>query len=184
MRKSIIAAGFLLGAACAGVVVRATEPAPDDAVERSVGSGVGRAAADPPAPPDSAANQVRRWEAAVLARPLFNPDRRPLGQAPAASGGGDAGLPRLTGIMITPNGRSAIFAPAGGGKPAVVAEGGSLGPYVVQTISLGEVVLTGPDGSHSLNPTLDHMNPAARSAPPVILGQDAANGTPSTETKP
>jgi hypothetical protein len=93
----------------------------------------------------------------------------------------------LTGIMITPDGRRAIFAPAGGGKPAVVAEGGSLGGYVVQTISLGEVVLTGPDGSHSLNPTLDHVNPAARSAPPVVMGQGAANGvptTPSTETKP
>jgi hypothetical protein len=183
MKKGIIAACFLLGAACAGGVVLAARPTPDDAVGPRAGRAARQAAAEPPVPADTAANQAPRWEAAVLARPLFNPDRRPAGPAPVAASQ-DAGLPRLTGIMITPNGRSAIFAPAGGGKPAVVAEGGSLGVYVVQTISLGEVVLTGPDGSHSLNPTLDHMSPAGRSVPPVVMGQGAANGVPSPETKP
>ena len=148
-----------------------------------VASGTGRAAAEPPAQTDTAADQARRSEAAVLARPLFNPDRRPIGQAPAASRE-DAGLPRLSGILITPNGRSAIFAPAGGGKPAVVAEGGSLGGYVVRTISLDEVVLAGPDGSHSLSPTLDHMRPAVVSAPSVVIGQDAANAAIPRETSP
>jgi general secretion pathway protein N len=183
MKKGFIAICFLLGAACAGAVALATQPAPNDTVEPKAGSGAGQPAAAPPAAADSAVDKAGRWESAVLARPLFNPDRRPVGQATAAAGE-DAGLPRLSGIMITPDGKSAIFAPAGGGKPAVVAEGGSLGGYVVRTISLDEVVLAGPDGSHSLTPTLDHVDPAGRSAPPVITGQGPASAAPPKETNP
>jgi hypothetical protein len=182
MKKSIMAACFLLGAAGAGAILLATRPAPDDAVEFRVESSAGRAAAEPPAPADTAVNQAHQWEAAILARPLFNLDRRPFDPAPVAAGE-NAALPRLSGIVITPQGRSAIFTPAGGGKQTVVAEGDSLGSYVVQTISSDEVVLAGPDGSHSLNPTWDPMRPVRGSAPPSVTGQGAVNAVPSTKTK-
>jgi general secretion pathway protein N len=183
MKRVFLAACFLLGAACVGVVVLATQATSDDAVERRAGRDTGRVAAGPAAPVNPAFDQARRWEAALLARPLFNPDRRPIGQAPSAASA-DAGLPRLTGIMITPNSRSAIFAPAGGGRPTVVVEGGNVGDYVVRAISLGQVVLAGPDGSHRLKPTLDHMPTAGGSTPPVINGPDAVRATMPTETNP
>jgi hypothetical protein len=182
MKKGIMAIGFLLGAVGAGAILLATRPAPDDAVELRVQSSAGRVAAEPPAPADTAANQAPRWEAAILARPLFNPDRRPFEQA--APSAGDVALPRLSGIVITPEGRSAIFVPAGGGKLTVVEEGGSIGGYVLQTISFGEVVLTGPDGSHSLGLTWDRTRPVGGSAPPVVMGQGAGNAAPTAKTKP
>jgi hypothetical protein len=113
---------------------------------------------------------------------LFNADRRPFDQA--APSGGDAALPRLSGIVMTPEGRSAIFTPAGGGKLIVVEEGGRIGGYVVQTISFGEVELVGPDGSHSLNLTWDRTRPARGSAPPAVMGQGAGSAAPSPGPKP
>jgi hypothetical protein len=172
--RGIIVAGFVLGAATAGVIALATQP-PDDAPMRPAPrTGVGTPA-DRPAP-NAAADQVRRWAAASLARPLFNPDRRPVAAAGAGSDGA-AALPRLSGIMITSAGRRAIFAATGVGKPQVVLEGGTIGGNLVQSITLGEVVLIGPDGRHSLHPTYDGARPAAAIAPPVFGGQPLAQET-------
>jgi hypothetical protein len=183
MRSSIIVACFLLGAALAGVIALATQPPPDDAPVRAARGAGGGGPADRQAPADAAADQVRRWAAASLARPLFNPDRRPI--APAASGSdAAAGLPRLSGIMITPAGRRAIFAATGGGKPVVVVEGGTVGGNLVQSITIGEVVLIGPDGRHSLHPTFDRALPAAMTAPPIVGAQAPSNETTPKETTP
>jgi hypothetical protein len=91
----------------------------------------------------------------VLGRPLFTVGRRP----PKSSGGGrmavNTGYPRLAGIMITPFGKRAIFAPDGG-KPLVLAEGGALDDATVRSIKRDRVVVTGPKGDQVLWPTYDH----------------------------
>lgn len=122
--------------------------------------------AHPPAmhalPPES----TEAWRRVLLARPLFSPGRRP----PANAGGATlAGLPRLTGVLVAPSGRHAIF--AGG---VVLAEGARIGRYRVRRIEAGQVTLSGPDGPHVVRPQFAALAtsatapaPRAPPAPPV-----------------
>jgi hypothetical protein len=188
MRRAVVGACFLLGAVSASAIVLATRPPADDATGGPVGSGPRGAAIDQSAPTETASDQARRWETAILSRPLFNPDRRPSAQALAGSGEA-SGLPRLSGIMITPAGRHAIFASPSGGKQVVVVEGGSVGGYLVEAISPGEVMLAGSDGKHGVHPTFDNVRPAGRLAPPIadgpiVPGQEVAKGATPRETNP
>ena len=108
------------------------------------------------------ANHTDAWVATVLARPLFSPDRRPAAVAAAVDGSSLPGLPRLTGIMVGPFGRSAIFAESGA-KPIVVQEGGRIASYTVKSIDTMQVRLLGPDGVKVLNPIFDTASaPASR----------------------
>jgi hypothetical protein len=96
------------------------------------------------------------WVATVLGRPLFSRDRRPTPMV--AKAGGEApmsSLPRLTGVMVGPFGRNAIFAGPDGGKPITLAEGATLGVYTVQSIAPGRVTVSGPDGVRELEPSYD-----------------------------
>jgi hypothetical protein len=73
---------------------------------------------------------------AVLARPLFSPDRKPM---PAAHAGAHT-LPRLTGTIRTDSGELAIFQPEHG-KPIVLGRGGAIAEWTISDISDGEVAL-------------------------------------------
>lgn len=105
--------------------------------------------------------EASRRAAVILARPLFNPNRRP--DASVAEAG--PGLARLTGVITTTAGRSAIFAGPSGGKPIVVEEGGRIGPYVVGSIDGGTVTLIGPEGQRVLHPAFD---PSPQAKPPGV----------------
>src|SRR5579871_4009493 len=83
--------------------------------------------------------QLAAWRAAVLARPIFSPSRR----QPALRLIRQAELPRLSGIMIMPAGRIAVFSPAGG-SPIIVAENKRLGAFTVLAIAPNSVTLKGP----------------------------------------
>jgi len=87
----------------------------------------------------------------ILGRPLFSRDRRPEDAAVAVAAAA-AELPRLTGIVIGPDGRHAFFAPVSGGKPTVVAEGGTLGAYKIVSITAGGVRVEGPGAPRVLTP--------------------------------
>lgn len=113
------------------------------------------------APEVVAPDHTNEWLASILARPLFSPDRRPPAGGSVVAGAGLAGLPRLSGVMVGPFGRSAIFAPDGG-KPLIVAEGGRIAAWTVQTIRANTVEVVGPDGRRTLEPTYSNM-PAASS---------------------
>lgn len=95
------------------------------------GSAMPRPAIRPPPKPADTAHAARGpWLAAVLARPLFAPDRRPVAGAVAT----DPGLPRLAGIIATPEGTMAIFQPAGAGKPVLARNGAHVGGWEVAKI--------------------------------------------------
>jgi hypothetical protein len=110
--------------------------------------------AAPAASPSSApvVGREREWVATVLARPLFSPDRRPSSVAAPVAAAGPTGLPRLTGTLIGPSERSAIFA-AAGHNPVVVHEGAEIDGYTVTSIEAGQVRLRGPEGAPVLHPT-------------------------------
>lgn len=147
---------------------------------RGAASDRGRVAALPPPPaaaaspdrPAPAPDRTQAWVATILARPLFSPTRRPPPAAAAAAAPGIAELPRLTAVLVTPSGKSVIFAAANGGKPIVAAEGSRIGPYVVQRIEAGRITMLGPEGSRVLQPTFDKDAPrppvpgSAAGAPP------------------
>ncbi len=100
--------------------------------------------------------------AAILARPLFSPGRRPAA-LPTASAALPAALPRLSGTIVHGADRSVIFVPASGGKPLVAHEGAVVGGYTVQAIQAGRVTLAGPDGVHVLWLAFGPQSPAVRS---------------------
>jgi hypothetical protein len=149
------AVGPLLGlvaAAAAGALYLELRPEPPLAATRPAPQ-VARVAAAPTVA-EAGDDQV----ALILARPLFNPTRRPAGLAAIAEAG--VGLPRLAGIVIDEAGRSAIFAAADSAKPLVLREGGRLGGWSVRTIEAAAVTLDGPDGTRVL-----HLGFAKRAAP-------------------
>ena len=112
------------------------------------------ASAGPPASSEAARMElIAAWTATLLARPPFDPTRRPAtgGDGPVAADSGQAALPRLAGVMVGPSGRTAIFAPLTG-KPVTVSEGGHVGAFVVRRIEVGKVTVAGPDGETVVRP--------------------------------
>jgi general secretion pathway protein N len=112
------------------------------------------------------AAQRQAWVQTALARPLFEPSRRPpvageTAPTPAAV------LPRLSGVLVSAAGRQVIFA-GSDGKPAVLSEGGKLDGFTVQSISIGEVTMLGPDGVHVLRPSFDPNRQPATSPNPQV----------------
>ena len=75
----------------AGVITLEISNAPSGDVER-LQTRATTAAARAPQP---AINRTRDWVTAVLARPLFSPDRRPAANATSVAGSSLPGLPRL-----------------------------------------------------------------------------------------
>jgi len=96
------------------------------------------------------------WVATALARPLFSRDRKPTPVEAKAGGGASlTSLPRLTGVVIGPFGRTAIFAGGDNAKPIAVREGKTLGPYTVQAIMPGMVTVEGPEGERTVSLSAD-----------------------------
>jgi len=161
-RVAFAALGLVATALAGGLVLEATS---EDTDSDSIVAAARLTAMPSNHAHGSAADHTEEWVATALARPLFSPGRRPAPQAVAVAAFADP--PRLSGILVTPSGRSAIFAPSDGGKPLVATEGSTLGTYVVRSIEPEQVTLMGPKGSRVLHPAFE--NPAASPVPPPIL---------------
>ena len=109
----------------------------------------------------------------ILRRPLFSVHRRPAAEAARIAGPGSSAPPRLSGIVITPAIRRAIF--DGDGKVLAGNVGDHIGPYTILAIYPRRVTLTGPTGVLSVSLSFSG-NPQATPAPirPSIL--DRLNG--------
>jgi hypothetical protein len=102
----------------------------------------------------------------ILTRPLFNSTRRPP-QTTEISSNFELGGARLTGIVIGPGERLAIF-DIKGSKPVVLNEGEIVSGWRVDSIAPSEVSLVGPAGVKTLQPKLDPAHTATTpSAPPA-----------------
>lgn len=82
-------------------------------------------------------------------------------------------MPRLTGVVVSPVGRFALFANADGGRLLVMSEGDHLGAAVIEAIVAGEVTVRGPEGAVVLRSTFDEnaapAKPNAHVAPPTPM---------------
>lgn len=136
--------------------------------------------------------QPADWAAISLTRPVFDPDRHRIADVGGAS---LPGLPRLSGILVAPDRRHALFAI--GDRTTVVDEGGQIGGYVVRSIEPDRVVVQNVAGRHVLRPGFARMRseaalpsgriemsdgppaspPPASIPPPLTLPQPARPGT-------
>lgn len=107
-----------------------------------------------PPPPEVAPGALAET---ILARPLFVPSRRPAGGGAVAQG--DAGLPRLAGIVIDGRQKLAVFQRASE-KPQSVGEGQAIGNWTIQTITRHQVVLQSSGGTMTLEPAKDSTSVA------------------------
>lgn len=123
------------------------------------------------APAEAAPDHTREWIAAILARPVFSPDRRPAAMAAAAGVRLPEGLPRLSGVLVGPFGRSAIFA-VEGRKPLVVDEGARIDVWTVRTIDADAVEVVGPGGARTLHTSFasSPASPAGATMPRQRIG--------------
>ncbi len=120
--------------------------------------------------------------AVVVARPLFDPKRRPGTPAVTASALAPH-PPRLTGTIIGTGQRRAILADLDNApREVTVAEGGQVGPWTVQAVGPGRVTLSGPGGPHwlQLGRSLPHPPLAPKAVPsaePGIWSSPCGRGT-------
>jgi hypothetical protein len=99
----------------------------------------------------SPATSVDQWVAVALARPLFAPDRKPV-----ASASGDAGLPRLTGIVASSNDGVAIFQANENKKVLLVRRGETIAGWQVTRIAGDTVGLRKADNQIVLRPQFEN----------------------------
>ncbi len=82
------------------------------------------------------------WRDMMLSRPIFDPTRRPpsasLSTAPLQ-------IPRLSGIIVTPTEKIAVFSPAAG-APIIVNQNSQFGAFTVLAIADDSVTMKGPSG--------------------------------------
>jgi hypothetical protein len=102
-----------------------------------------------------APNETDRDVSEILARPIFNPDRRPIGSTTRSL----TGLSRLTGIVVTGTSKIAIFAGPSGGKPIIAEEGSRVNAFEVTSISRAGVTVVGPGGTTVMTPVFDPSPP-------------------------
>lgn len=116
----------------------------------------------PPAQIEPAAPKIRK-----LADPPLQPaQRRPATPSSAHQDGSPLSDVRLTGVVIAPHLRIAIFA-VSGANPLVLSEGEALKDWRIESISPERVVLGGQAGNIVLEPKSD---PAlVRSPPPAAV---------------
>lgn len=105
------------------------------------------------------AREYSKYERTILARPLFAPSRRLSAAATVRSS--VAILPRLTGVIIAPGTRLAMFASAEG-KHVTATMGATVGGYVVTSIAPAAAMLLGPDGVRQVHIGFSHTTPHAR----------------------
>jgi hypothetical protein len=116
--------------------------------------------------------------ATTLARPLLSPTRRAPEVAGADANASDFSNKRLTGIVIAPEHRLAIFA-VNGAKPLILDEGDTVDGWRIESIAPMAISLRGPSGMRTLQPKTDpHLIRPPPFAPPTNPDAQAAIHSP------
>lgn len=149
-----VALGVVIAAEISPWQHAADEPGPVAAGRLSAAAGRGA--------PGRTDSELGRWVAVILRRPLFAPNRRP---APGASTTmAAAGVPHLSGIVMTPKEAVAIFRQPEGAKPLVAHAGDVVGGWVISTIAANGVDLRKADARITVTPRFDDETAAAPAA--------------------
>lgn len=155
-REATVILSLLFCALCAGIYLEIATPRewqPPASARRIV-----TPARTEPASVAQPAGQHDAWFKEIVSRPLFSPDRRPIGPEAKSI----RGLPRLTGIIVDGTRHVALFAAPQGGRPTVAEAGSRIGAYEVREVADAGVVVIGPEGTTLVRPLFD---PAPAPAP-------------------
>jgi hypothetical protein len=145
--------------------------------------------AEAPGPPEVQRPAVEQLVQTALAQPLFSPTRRPPDTAGPRAAEPELLNVRLTGIVLEPERRLAIFA-VPGSKPQSRAEGETINDWRVESIGPSQVSLTGSAGTMVLEPKFDpalvRTQPVAAALSPNPLfpippGTKPPPATPATQ---
>lgn len=139
----------------------------------SLQTGPAAAAASASIRPD----QTEQLVETVLARPLFSPNRRP-----PATASGNSGMPRLSGIVLSPAGRTAIFQPASGKRAIVVGKGETVDGWIVQDIATDAVTLARANEAMTLRPKFDAGQTAVAASTPAPPKETPSRWTQAAAT--
>ena len=112
-------------------------------------------------------DDAQQWADVSLARPLFQPDRRPV----STSANTDTSLPRLSAIILMGGTRIAIFS-MDGQKPQVLTAGGTINGYRLTRILTDSVELLGPEGTLTLRLQFKSTAPATPGASNPPFGDE------------
>ncbi len=112
-------------------------------------------------PPQAA---LSAWREMMLSRPIFDPTRRP----PAAVATAPLQIPRLSGIMVTPTEKIAVFSPTSG-APIVIDQHGRFGPFTVLAISDDSVTIQSPGGIIVLRSNFSNSGPEISTTRSTLL---------------
>ena len=167
---------FVAGCLVFGSVIVVELMSPDAGASVSGSAAIRPEAGTPPRAPGPRVDDLL---ATILTRPLFSPTRQPAAR-PDQPAGRDLGDVRLTGIIIEAGHHLAIFA-VPDAKPMVRSEGEMINDWRLESIAPGEVVLSGPAGTTTLQPKIDASLARRVVAPPRPTPsppQVAASGPP------
>jgi hypothetical protein len=129
-----------------------------------------QAASEVPAAPTHAAL------AAALARPPFAPDRRPPSPATAAADASSpVALPTVVAIALSGDRAIALLRLAPDARPMRVRAGERVGPWLVEEIGRGHVVLLGSDAVRRTLPAPNIRPPHTPMPPPRVQEATRAN---------
>jgi hypothetical protein len=165
-------------AALLAIIVAEWLPSADAPPPRPAVLAPHQAARDAAATPDAPERDVGGWADTIVARPLFTIGRRPPRAKGGASNVAAADLPRLSGIMITPSGRRAIFMPEGG-KPLVLAEGATLQDGTIRSIAADSVTVQSTRGDLVLRPSFDRNRVPSPILPTAPMFQPGGGFNPN-----
>jgi hypothetical protein len=133
IRLLVLVCGLLLVVAAEATSYRPGENSHASERQGTAGQASARAAKGTTEP----ARAVDTWLAIALARPLFAPDRKPVAGSMAA----DPAIPRLTGIIVSPDGAAAIFQTASNSKSVVARDGDRVGSWELTALTADGVSL-------------------------------------------
>ena len=167
---------FLAGGACFAALLPLEFRS--DLVKPELPAPAAAKADDNPAAPNEGP-AVKQLVSTILARPLFSSTRRPAGDETNEHPDTSLNNLRLTGILIMPDERLAIFA-SPDGKPLVRSEGDAVSNWHIDTIAAQSVSLSGPTGTTMLAPKADPNLARLQSAsrPTIPPPQPAASSSP------
>ena len=109
------------------------------------------------------------WAATALSRPLFAPGRRSY--EPTTKDGSEPSLPRLSGVLVSPSDRVAIFAADASHETLAIRVGSAIGGHQVQSVDPGQVVVLDNGGPRILRPTFYSPLQPAKTAPPIVMSR-------------
>lgn len=114
----------------------------------------------------------------LLTRPLFSPSRRPPAETAHPVNVPSKLLSRLSGVVVSPSGRFAIFDSGDGSRSIIAKVGDHVGATAIEIIAAGQVAVREADGTVMLHTAF--ASQASQASLPIPAGKRITTADPQT----